>query len=81
MKAKVKNTKIEKIPGVDSVIVSVNFTHGDDNSVLIVGHRTENGITDIYNAIQGKEAEELYYKLLGTKAEEFKAEIVKLRER
>lgn len=47
----------------DSVIVSVDFSNGKDVGVLIVG-RQQNGRVDIINAFQGKEAEELYLKLI-----------------
>lgn len=48
---------------VDSVIVSVDFSHGEDVGVLIVGRQT-NGTMDIVNAFQGKEAMELWDKLV-----------------
>ena len=81
MKAKLPERKPEdkKIPGVDSVIISVDFSNGINNSVMIVGHKNEKGAMDICNAIQGPEAEELYYKLLGDKADEFKKEVEGLR--
>lgn len=68
-----------KIPGVDSVIVSVDFSRDADYSVLIVGRKNEQGVIDICNAIQGEEAEQLYYRLLGKKANEFEKEIAELR--
>jgi hypothetical protein len=82
MKANTNRIKIkEKIPGVDSVIVSVDFTNGIDKSVLIVGRKNEKGIIDICHAVQGEEAEKLYYQLLGPeKSEEFKKEVERLRE-
>lgn len=48
--------------GVGSVIVSWDFSHGKDKSVLLVG-KQENGKVEIVNAFQGKEAEEIYKKL------------------
>lgn len=62
-------------PGVDSVLVSVDFSRGVDSSVMIVGRKNEKGVVDIYHAFQGEEAESLYYNLLGDKAEEFKKEV------
>ena len=50
----------------DSVIVSWDLSNGQDMSILLVG-RVENGATKIINAFQGKEAEELYNKLIGKK--------------
>lgn len=66
-------------PGVNSVIVSVDFSNGVDNSVLIVGHKDGKGKIDIVNALQGVEAEEMYYRLLGKEAQWFKDEVDKLR--
>ena len=47
----------------DSVIVAFDFTHGVDNSVLIVGHKNPKEVVEVVNAFQGKEAEELWKKL------------------
>lgn len=50
----------------ESFIVGVDF--GDnDQGVLIVGKQTEKGI-DVINAVAGKEAYELYLKLITKKA-------------
>ncbi len=47
----------------DSVIVSWDFSHGEDVGVLIVrGQEREK--MEIINAYQGEEAEELYQKLV-----------------
>ena len=80
MKANYKNKETRQTPpGVNSVIVSVDFSNGVDNSVLIVGRKGANDNMDIVNAIQGEEAEELYYRLLGQKAQVFKDEVSNLR--
>lgn len=80
MKANTNRIKVkEKVPGVDSVIVSVDFTNGVDNSVMIIGRKNEKGVIDICHALQGEEAERLYYLLLGEKADEFKKEVDGLR--
>ena len=80
MKANTNRIKVkEKVLGVDSVIVSVDFTNGIDNSVMIIGRKNEKGVIDICHALQGEEAEELYYRLLGKKAQVFKDEVDKLR--
>lgn len=46
-----------------SVIVSWDFSNGGDASILLVGRRRQ-GKMDIINMYQGKEAEELYQKLV-----------------
>lgn len=47
----------------DTILVSYDFTHGKDESVLIVGTKRPNQSVEIINAFQGEEAEELYKKL------------------
>ena len=51
----------------ESLLVGVDFTNGEDIGVLIVGRKRTNQSVDIINAFQGKEAEELYNKLIGKK--------------
>lgn len=49
----------------DTILVGYNnFTHGEDVSVLIVGRKQANQTVEIINAFQGKEAEDLYKKLI-----------------
>lgn len=48
----------------ESLLVGVDFTNGEDVGVLIVGRKRPNQSVDIINAFQGKEAEELYNKLI-----------------
>lgn len=55
----------------DTIIVSYDFTHGPDKSVLIVGRKQPNQLADVINAFQGQEAEDLYKKLV-TKVEKEK---------
>ena len=50
----------------ESLIIGVDFSHGKDVGVLIVG-RQKKGKVDIINAFQGQEAEELYTKLITVK--------------
>jgi hypothetical protein len=52
----------------ESVIVSVDFSHGEDVGVLIVGKQMD-GHMEIINAFQGKDAEELWEKLVGFRRE------------
>lgn len=49
----------------ESVIVSVDL-HSKDKGVLIVGQE-KNGTITILNAIQGKEAWDLYHKIITRK--------------
>ena len=51
----------------ESLLIGVDFTNGEDVGVLIVGRKRPNQSVDIINAFQGKEAEELYNKLIGKK--------------
>lgn len=47
----------------ECLLVSVDFTQGEDTGVLIVG-RQKNGKIDIVNAFQGQEAIDIYKKLI-----------------
>lgn len=49
----------------ESLLVGVDFTNGEDSSVLIVGRKLPNESVEIINAFHGEEAEELYKKLIG----------------
>ena len=49
----------------ESLLGGVDFTNGEGVGVLIVGRKRPNQSVDIINAFQGKEAEELYNKLIG----------------
>ena len=48
----------------DTILVSVDFTNGKDLSVMVVGRKRPNQAVEIINALQGKEAEDLYSKLV-----------------
>lgn len=48
----------------DTIIVCYDYTHGEDETILLVGRRNSNSQTDIINAFQGHEATELYNKLV-----------------
>lgn len=52
------NTKVN-----ECLLVSVDFTQGENAGVLIVG-RQKNGKVDIVNAFQGQEAIDIYKKLI-----------------
>ena len=47
----------------ECLLVSVDFTQGEDTGVLIVG-RQKNGKVDIINAFQGQDAIDIYKKLI-----------------
>ena len=52
-----------------NLIIGYNFSNGEDNGVLIVGTRTKGQNTDIVNAFQGKEAKDIFEKLITVKKE------------
>lgn len=47
----------------ECLLVSVDFTQGEDTGVLIVG-RQKKGKVDVINAFQGQEAIDIYKKLI-----------------
>lgn len=51
----------------ENLLIGVDFTNGEDVGVLIVGRKRPNQSVDIINAFQGKEAYELYNKLIDKK--------------
>lgn len=51
----------------ECLLVSVDFTRGEDVGVLIVGRKRMNESVEIINAFQGEEAQELYKKLITKK--------------
>ena len=52
---------------VDSILIGVDFSNNDDIGCLIVGGKRMNQSVEIINAFQGKEAKELYEKLVTPK--------------
>lgn len=48
----------------DTILVSVDFNGNGDLSVMVVGRKRPNQTVEIINALQGKEAEDLYSKLI-----------------
>jgi len=48
----------------DTILVGVDFTVNGDLSVMVVGRKRPNQSVEIINALQGKEAEDLYSKLV-----------------
>ena len=49
---------------VGSCIVSWDFSNGKDKNILLVGVKTEGDMVKLVNAFQGREAEDLYKKLM-----------------
>lgn len=55
----------------ECLLVSVDFTKGEDVGILLVG-RQKNGVAEIINAFQGQEAIDIYRKLITIKKKENK---------
>lgn len=53
-----------------SVIVSWDFSNGDDANILIVGRQSIKGQIDIISAFQGEEAIDIYNMLCMKKGDE-----------
>lgn len=53
----------------ECLLVSVDFTQGEDTGVLIVG-RQKKGKVDVINAFQGQEAIDIYKKLITVNKQE-----------
>lgn len=49
---------------LDTILVSANFSEKDGTGVLLVGRKRMNQSAEIVNAFQGKEAIDLYKKLI-----------------
>lgn len=56
----------------ECLLVSVDFTKGEDIGVLIVGRQEKEGKVNIVNAFQGQEAVDIYKKLITVKNKEVK---------
>jgi hypothetical protein len=54
---------------VETILVSFNPTEKVESAVLLVGKQTPGMYPEIINAFQGKEAVELYNKLITKKTE------------
>ena len=51
----------------DTLLVSIDLALNQDNAVLLVGRKKPNQTVEIVNAFQGKEAVELYNRLVTVK--------------
>lgn len=60
---------MDKLKVNECLLVSVDFTKGEDVGILLVG-RQKNGKIDIVNAFQGQEAVNIYRKLIAIKNKE-----------
>ena len=54
----------------DTILVSFEPSNSEDTCVLIIGRKRMNESIEIVNAFQGKEALELYKKLITVKSKE-----------
>lgn len=54
---------------VGSLIVSWDFSHDKDKWIFLVGEQVIPGHVEIVNAFQGKDAEDIYNKLITKKGE------------
>lgn len=52
-----------------SLIIGYNFSKDENNGILIVGTRTKGQNTDIVNVFQGKEAKDIFERLITVKKE------------
>ena len=50
-----------------AVIVSWDFSHNGDKHILLVGRKTPKHDVEVINAFQGKEAHDIYDKLMTKK--------------
>lgn len=50
-----------------AVIVSWDFSHTPDKHILLVGRKTPRADVEVINAFQGKEAHDIYEKLITQK--------------
>ena len=52
-----------------SLIVAWDFSHNGDDHILLVGRKNPMEDVDVINAFQGKEAHDIYEKLITKKGE------------
>ncbi|MDE6019767.1 MAG: hypothetical protein K2H01_02040 [Ruminococcus sp.] len=60
---------MDKLEKCECLLVSVDFTNGEDTGILLVG-RQENSVVNIINAFQGQEAVDIYKKLIDAEKKE-----------
>lgn len=49
---------------VDTLLVGLDYSHGKDKTVLIIGRKKKKEQFEVINAFQGKEALDIYEKLV-----------------
>lgn len=52
----------------DTILVSIDLSRNNENSVLVVGRKKPREAVDVINVFEGEEALELYKKLTTPKA-------------
>ena len=48
----------------DTILVSVDFTHGGENDVMLVGRKSPGETVKIINSFQGQKARNLYNQII-----------------
>lgn len=63
-KTDIRFCEVDLMKNPDTLLVGFDNAHGDDAAVLIVGRKAPGDSVQIVNQFQGKEALELYQRLL-----------------
>jgi hypothetical protein len=58
---------MNNVKAVDTFLVGVDFTRGEDDTVMVIGKKEVGNIVQPVNVIRGERAQELYKELLGDK--------------
>ena len=53
----------------DTLLISIDFSNGEDTDILVIGRKMPNDSVKIVNAFQGEEARKLYETLIEKKGE------------
>ena len=59
----------ERMTTQDTLLISIDFSNGEDLGVLVIGRKMPNDSVKIVNAFQGEEARKLYETLIKKKGE------------
>ena len=59
----------ERMTTQDTLLISIDFSNGEDNDVLVIGRKMSNDSVKIVNAFQGEKARKLYETLIKKKGE------------
>ena len=60
----VSRERSERMTTQDTLLISIDFTNGEDTDVLVIGRKMPNDSVKIVNAFQGEEARKLYETLI-----------------